>query len=143
MGNNQSNERKTNCKIFKITGKDFSGNSFDRFYLDDYVTYKDGNYKYIDVDTNFLFRLQHKMGYEVGEYCSIDQETTRCENSSHTFESYTIALVERRRVVEKVDSNGNIIRDVLGFISGVGEMIEERQQHIARIEYGRHANNHA
>jgi len=46
MGNSQS--RETNWKIFKITRTN-QRDGFFRLYLSDYVTYKDGNYKYFDI----------------------------------------------------------------------------------------------
>src|SRR5205085_8792186 len=114
MGNNQSNgiynfTGKPNYKIYKITGKSFSGNGYDRFYLDDYVTYKNGNYRYIDLDTNLIFRLQRRIGFLEGTYCKIDQEITRRESSSYNFEEYyTLSIVDERTIIERRDSNGNI-----------------------------------
>jgi hypothetical protein len=49
-------------------------------------------------------------------------------------------LVEGQ-VVERTDSNGNIIIDVLESISGIRETIEARQQLTATIEQSHRAEN--
>jgi len=147
MGNNQSNGRQSNWKIFKITKKS-KHESFIRFYLDDYVTYNDGNYKHFDFDKNRwqTFWSNGDYGFlgDVGSYVKIDLSKTSEHSSKHSFESEEFAIyLVNGKVVERINENGDIVRDLLGGISSVGEVIEERQKHLAWVEYGRHANNHA
>jgi len=141
MGNNQSNEREPNYKIYKITKKN-NNEDFIRLYLDDYVTYSDGDYKHFDFAKNswetFITCNKYCRLGNVGDYVRIDLNMTREYQNSHSFDS-GIGLVEGR-VVEKVDSNGNIIREALGLVAGIGEIVGERQKHIALVEQSRYAN---
>jgi hypothetical protein len=90
MGNQQSNERQRNDKVYKITGKD-EHESWIRYYLDDYVPYDNGNYKSIDFkkhSTGYFAAgiLNEVIGggntdftssFNVGDYIEIDIDMTR------------------------------------------------------------------
>lgn len=79
---------------------------------------------------------------DVGRYVKIDLNRTSERSIQHNFseDEFAIGLVEGQ-VVERTDSNGNIIIDVLESISGIRETIEARQQLTATIEQSHRAEN--
>src|SRR5688572_13972785 len=98
MGNEQSNERKRNYKVCKITSVD-KHSDWIRCHLDDYVPYSNGERRYMDFETDttlnfiegasFLFGVagnsprQARLGE--GEHILIDTDRTREHESSHNF----------------------------------------------------------
>jgi len=79
---------------------------------------------------------------EEGRYARIDLNKTRERCHTYSFELNAIKLVEER-VVERKDSNGNIIMETIDLISSAGEILDQRQRFVASIEQSRYANNHA
>jgi hypothetical protein len=142
MGNSQSREE--NWKIFKITGsvhKYDKSYSWFRYELDDYVSYKDGNYKYIDLDKETASWFPTVCSCGLGDYLKIDLNITSLENSGYTFGSgkfRVISAVGKEMVIERLDNDGNILRTVAEYM---GEAGEARQRHQAYIEWGRSTNN--
>ena len=137
MGNNQSNQ---NWKVFRITNKT-SHSGYITLHLDDYVTYNNGNRKFIDLDANPLTWIRNLDVYK-GSYIEINIAKTSCESSGHNFSPFVVRHADGQ-IVERTDSNGNIVRDLIEGIASVGETIEARQRHVALIEQSRHATNHA
>src|SRR4051794_16391543 len=155
MGNTQSNTRTTNYKIFRIVSRDDNQN-YIRCYLDDYVTYSNGNYKHMDFDyetTRFVLeglflspptpleqftgsaRPEHSP-LSVGDYVRIDLNSTREQSSGHNFSRYGVQTVGR----EITDSEGNI-SGILTTTRELGEeIIEARQRYVAIAESTRFQN---
>ena len=134
MGNNQSNERQQNWKIFKITSKEIH-DGWMRFFLDGYVTYRNGSYKNIDFDkVFFLTRLQF-LDFQEGTYVKIDLEKTRYENNTHNFHVVLDGVIDKVKVSNISETAANL--------GEIGEAIEARRQFVASIEQSRYAENHA
>lgn len=147
MGNQQSNERQWNWKIFKITEKYLSNDDFVRLYLDDYVTYSDGKCKRFDFKKTSWKTIITSNNYnflgDVGRYVKIDLNKTSEHSIQHNFseDEFAISLIEGR-VVERTDfSNGNITRDLLEGVSSIRETVEARRQLTATIEQSHRAEN--
>jgi len=169
VGNQQSNENvRTRKRIIYVEPKSKEGadlyhyevvkkelhSSFARFYLSDYVTYKDGNYKHIDFSIDFdnairIFSLNELNAERVQIALEwLDLNYIRNYNSTKTFgiKEYwdvvgkTEPRCEKREVSESSSSNISELSDCLG---GIGEMLEQRQNLIASIEQTHHATNHA
>lgn len=76
MGNNQSNERKKiesvnikNVKIFRVTKKEkYENCNFVRYHLDDYVIYRDGNYKYINIKVPYCDSVFRELILKIKNY---------------------------------------------------------------------------
>jgi len=147
MGNNQSNERKKDWKLFKITKKNIN-DGYIRFYLDDCVTYRDGDWSRIDFDKVFFLTRLQLMDCDEGTYVIIDLEKTRRENHLHDFHVALDGVMKEIVGVWK-DSEGNIrdsagnTLETLANLSDIGDMLQERQRFNASIEQSRYANNHA
>lgn len=117
MGNQQSNERQRNYKIRKITNVDENTDYF-RCFLDDYVTYSDGDYKHMDFKKtstgSALMGLGAALlaGSEVfpgalikeGQYIAIDIDITCRFSRNHNFDMKDVKNVGR----EEIDSDGNV-----------------------------------
>lgn len=146
MGNQQSNERQKNYKIYKIKSNEvLADGNYMRFSLDDYVPYKNGNKKFIDFEGTFFSRpvAAH---YYAGEYVKIDIERTRHKNSGYDFDFFSDVIKPvngDERVVERTDSNGNIIRELLSSLGDIGKELEQRNDMRAYIVQSHRANNHA
>ncbi|KLL01706.1 MAG: hypothetical protein MRERC_1c034 [Mycoplasmataceae bacterium RC_NB112A] len=140
MGNSQSNQEK-DWKIFKIANIDHRDDEtcdYIRFYLDDYVEYKDGRYKRLDLDKkvsgDFLCLLS-------GDYLRVDLNRTKLEVRNHTFCDSKVIERVWEQVVERIDSNGNIFYTTLEFLNEVAETrtgyqiaaIESRGSNYARL----------
>jgi len=156
MGNEQSNEntRKRIVRVKPKCKKDavfFEGEvvrketyeSFIRFYLDNYLVYKDGNYKYIDLANCSSFD-DSSIEYCLGR--SLDMNYIRNYNHTKTFgkdECFDLFGMTKPIIGWEDsernfrDSSGNIISDTLELVASVGETIEENQKYAAWIEYGR------
>ena len=110
MGNTESNERKPDYKIYKVvnTWGKLTDGDYIRYYLNDYVTYKNGKYCHIDL------KKEYKSLPE-GSYLAIDLNKTSCEHSEHTFKNpgSVVKEVPGNQVIEKRDSSGNIIIETL------------------------------
>ncbi|CAG8456721.1 27243_t:CDS:10 [Gigaspora margarita] len=109
-------------------GKYIRGNgSYMRFYLDDYVPYKNGNRKFIDFKCTFFSRpvVAH---YFEGEYVKIDIERTRYENSGYEFDFLSDVIK-----AVKEGSSGST-SETAANLGEIGEAIEARQNFIASIE---------
>lgn len=117
---------------------------FIRFYLDNYLIYADGSYKYIDLantfdeniecmleslDMNYIHNYNHTKTFSSDEFCALFGRTPPMmvwKDSENNFR----------------DLNGNIISDTLGLISSIGEIMEAGQL-FAGIEQSRRAENYA
>jgi len=138
MGNEQSNERKPNWKIYKIIEKD-NGDDWVRFGLNDYVTYENGNYKKIFFKKNGIFIKISDIGFEEGNYVRINLEETRYKNVHHDFK---VSDGVMHKVA--VSSSGNSsTSETAANLSDIGDVLQERQRFVASIEQSRHATNHA
>jgi hypothetical protein len=116
MGNNQSRSQ-TNYKKFRITRKE-SHSGWARCYLDDYVTYADGNYKHMDFDTsnsfgNFVNFFDTVLGHgdlninaEAGDFVRINMDMTSRYHSGHNFNYHDISVMGR--IVIRDDGEGFI-----------------------------------
>jgi len=160
MGNNQSNENRNTRKRMALTKPKFKKDawlfkgefvrketyeSFIRFYSDNYLVYKDGEYKYIDLancfpfnemdgpsllDTNYICNYNHTKTFsadEFGDLMGMTESIVVWEDSDGSFR----------------DSGGSIIKDTLELVTSIGETVEERQRFIASVEQSRYASNHA
>ena len=137
MGNTESNERKPDYKIYKIvnTWGKLTDGDYIRYYLSDYVTYKNGKHCHIDLKkdwvTDYIFPSGYR-GLSEGSYLTIDLNKTSCEHSEHTFKnpSSVVKEVPGNQVIEKRDSNGNFIGflyDTRDFLNEIGETRERYQ----------------
>src|SRR5690349_15015066 len=113
MGNEQSNTRTRNYKTFRIT-EISKGDTFFRFYLDDYVTYSNGNHKNIDFERTWKDKfLASQLGdFQAGNYVEIDLEETRHKVNHYDFD-HNLSLMRRTPGRAIRDSNGTLLQFVM------------------------------
>ena len=151
MGNNQSNTRTPNYKVFRISKKEEHSGWF-RCYLDDYVSYDNSSEKRIDFENEigsqtaeFIFGIISSpyLNGDIpktpflnkGDYIRVDMDVTREHSSSHNFSARSITKVG----YESVDSDGNI--SIFGIVAGVtDDILQARQRHVAMAESARFQN---
>lgn len=139
MGNSQSNTRTTNYKKFRITGREIKDN-YVRFHLDDYVTYKNGNYKQIDFKSTF-FSLPVMGHYYTGDYVKIDLNETRYKGGKDDFDFFSDVIKGLNREEILRESSSNIMEaanEVLGGIAG--EINDSRTMYAAIVQETRAFN---
>ena len=160
MGNQQSNENIRKRRVvfvdpkMKENTRRFMGKfvrketyeSFIRFYLDNYLVYKDGSYKYIDLANCPIFS-DIKDVLEV-----LDIDYIRNYNHTKTFSNVECwdLFGMTRPTMEWEDSKGNIrdldgntISELSDCLGSIGEMLEQKNNMQAYMETSYHANNHA
>lgn len=133
MGNEQSNEKKREYKVYRITGKE-EHEKWHRYFLDRDVPYKDGNYARIDFerrsDGYYLLAFANNIigdgnsdltgSFDVGDFIKIDTEMIRQCSSSNNFNYSRDWLVGK--VMWDEGEQSNIIRTT-------GEWLQEISEH--------------
>jgi len=149
MGNQQSNERQRNWKIFKVTRVDGHSN-WVRCHLDDCVPYSDGEFARMDFekDSNAyaFMRLVATAGtgqdpvswrpylIEKDDYLAIDIDLTRNHSSSTNFDKGFVRKIGR----ETVDGNGsNIIEAAGGWCQAIVDSRVARAERIQQLRFQR------
>jgi|SRR6266480_1913680 len=131
MGNQQSNERQKNYKVYKITEKSVC-NDYIRCYLNDYVPYSNGNYKHIDIVKipTFLSIGASLAGADTGpslcegSHIAIDINMTCDCSSGHEFHPTS---------VKGVVFSGSLPGEG-GFQGNIGEIAEARERYARASE---------
>jgi hypothetical protein len=161
MGNQQSNENRNTRKRmvcikepeFKESALWFRGElvrketyeSFIRFYLDNYLVYKDGNYKYIDLANCSVFNDKESVfGLDMNYIRNYNHTKTFGRDEFYDLFGATKPIMGWKDSEGNVrDSDGNTVSELSDCLGSIGEMLEQRQNMIASIEQSRYANNHA
>ena len=163
MGNEQSNENR-NKRIrvvrtehkWKVNAWFFKGNfvrketykSFIRFYLDNYLVYKDGNYKYIDLANCSTFNIdstEYIFGsLDMNYICNYNHTKTFGSDEFYDLFGMTKPIIGWEDSEGNFrDSDGNTISEFSDCLGSIGEMLEQRNNMQAYMETSGHANNHA
>jgi hypothetical protein len=151
MGNNQSNTRTTKYKVFRIRSVE-EKDGYIRCHLDDYVSYNNGDEKYIDFECSTgraVFETffmppptpadldtgsrPERSPLSVGDYIRIDLNETCEQSSSHSFNRYFDVKTVGREVV---DSDGNV--SIFRLVADVtNDILQARQRYAEQAQYNR------
>jgi len=140
MGNEQSDTRQRNYKVYKIIRIDREHSGWFRCYLDDDVPYSNGEREYMDFETETALSVIDGLGgmfgvdmprrayLSEGKHILVDTNYTREHESSHNFSGRNVRNVNVRDSGSSLSGEG-------GFQGLVGEISEARERYARASEW--------